>query len=296
MFRSLCLACLLSGAPLAAEEWRTLGARSVITNDWIGDGLDRGRSAAYQLSYVTGPELWTEALPARPWNLLEWRLRAEIREPGEGGAWLPYAASVSAAVTGHFAAGPFEISLGVEGTAMGPQTGLSDLHENWHDRFSLPAPQGVDDQISDAVYFGLLGEVVWPVTLGRAEIRPFVAARSGVETWGRVGADVLFGSLSRSMLLRDEVTGQIVPGITGAGAGPSLVLGADWTWFEDSAYLPADRVTALDERWRARAGLHWQMAPGWRSMFYGVTWVSPEFEEQDEGGQLLGSVSFDIRF
>jgi len=51
----------------------------------------------------------------------------------------------------------------------------------------------------------------------------------------------------------------------------------------DSACLPADRgFSALHHRQRARIGLHWQAACN-LSLFYGATWLSPEFDGQTEG-------------
>jgi hypothetical protein len=76
--------------------------------------------------------------------------------------------------------------------------------------------------------------------------------------------------------------------------GVSLVLGADTARVFDSALLPAGgAVTMSEQRDRLRAGVNWQ---GKRtSVFYGVTYLSPEFEEQDEG-QVLGAINLSLRF
>lgn len=296
MRRALCLIALLLAAPVAAQDWQTLGQRRIFTNDQIGDGHDRWHTGALASSTITGFG-WEGALPTRPLRLLEWRMRSEIITPGPSGVDRPYAGAASQAVIAHFGRGPLDLALGIEGTRIGPSTRLSEFQKAFHDTFSLPAPQGAQNQLPDQSHLGALGEVAWPLALGPdIRLRPYLAARTGVETYARAGADVLIGTgLASAMLIRDEVTGHLLPGITGQGEGLSYAFGADWTALQDSAYLPAARVTALGSRWRARAGLHWQSQAGGRSQFLGLTWLSSEFEGQG-AGQLLGSVSLDLRF
>jgi len=63
----------------------------------------------------------------------------------------------------------------------------------------------------------------------------------------------------------------------------------------DSACLPADRgFSALHHRQRARIGLHWQAACN-LSLFYGATWLSPEFDGRTEG-QVPGSLTLNVHF
>ena len=64
---------------------------------------------------------------------------------------------------------------------------------------------------------------------------------------------------------------------------------------DSSAFLPASEgVAPTEERYRARAGVQWQMAED-LSFFYGATYLSEEFEGQD-GGQILGSLKLNFNF
>jgi len=50
----------------------------------------------------------------------------------------------------------------------------------------------------------------------------------------------------------------------------------------------------LLRRGRVRAGVHWHSA-GDTSVFYGLTYLSPEFEDQPEG-QVTGSLKLNFNF
>ena len=58
--------------------------------------------------------------------------------------------------------------------------------------------------------------------------------------------------------------------------------------------IPSCLRAALRKRTRVRAGLHWENRNG-AALFYGLTWLSEEFDEQREG-QFLGAVQFRLRF
>jgi Uncharacterized protein conserved in bacteria (DUF2219). len=89
-------------------------------------------------------------------------------------------------------------------------------------------------------------------------------------------------------------TGQLYTGVRGESTGLGLVLGADIARVADSIWLPSSRGLTLTEyRSRARAGLRWQGQK--TSIFYGVTYLGPEFVGQTQG-QFVGSMTFDIRF
>ena len=97
------------------------------------------------------------------------------------------------------------------------------------------------------------------------------------------------------MFVRDVITGQPIRAVEGAPNGIGVIVGGDWAYVDSSVFLPAERgVAATDERYRARAGLHWQMAED-LSFFYGATYLSEEFEGQD-GGQVLGSLKLNFNF
>ena len=197
----------------------------------------------------------------------------------------------------HSGIGPAEVSVGADLVLLGPQTGLSDFQEWYHDLFSLPAPNGVDNQLGNATYFSGTADVVWPVALSRsATLRPFIEAQAGVENILRVGADVVLGPVGqRDLWLRDGPTGQLYRGIEAAETGFGFVMGADVAQVNYSAYLPEDMgYLAEPLRWRARAGLHWQPTPD-TSLFYGLAWLSPEFKGQAEG-QLIGQIKLNFNF
>ena len=71
------------------------------------------------------------------------------------------------------------------------------------------------------------------------------------------------------------------------------VLGADLAHVFESGYLPAGGVALEPQRQRLRAGLHWQGEAA--AIFYGLTYISPEFAGQPEG-QLLGSLNVSLKF
>ena len=91
------------------------------------------------------------------------------------------------------------------------------------------------------------------------------------------------------------MTGQRYRAVRGTGAdGLSFVLGGDVAAVASSVYLPASGLVDLAKtRSRARAGIYWQSEKF--DLFYGLTWLSREFESQPEG-QTLGSVNLRIRF
>ncbi|MGZ9811142.1 lipid A-modifier LpxR family protein [Pseudoroseicyclus sp. H15] len=290
------LALFLFAAPAAqAAEWQTLGYAHAFTNDYIGDGHDRWQSGAYTFSALTGAG---PALQERPGRLLEWRLRSQIVMPWIGAVERPYATALSAAVIAHQAAGPLALSYGVEATRMGPSTGLADGQIAFHERFGFAPPRGATSELPDQSHFGALVEAAWPLSLGEAvggaTLRPFAAGRTGVEERLRVGGDLVLGpALSGAMLVRDEVTGQLLPAY-GTAPGLALTVGADIGTLADSAFLPPGGPAPAEVPWRARAGLHWRAESG-AGLFYGLTWLSPEFEGQREG-QLVGSLSLTLRF
>jgi len=287
---------LFAAAPAAAQGFETLGFGRLFNNDRIGDGGDKWRTGSYQFSVIRGRE-WTGDLPDRPFDLHEFRLRSEIIAPRGTTEDRPYVGALSAGVHTHFLLGPVNTSVGADVTAFGPQTAVSDLQEAFHEVFSIPDPNGVDTQLENAVHFSGTAEMNMPLRIAeQVTIRPFAEAQAGVETLARVGADVIVGQVGHGdLLLRDNVTGQLIRGIEGDVLGFGLVAGADWAYVDSSEYLPEERgVNPLDSRYRLRAGFHWQMAQE-ISFFYGATYLSEEFEGQD-GGQVLGGLKLNFNF
>jgi hypothetical protein len=232
---------------------------------------------------------------------LEYRRGGQAIAPralaGAGSDDRPYVGALSAGVHTHFARGDYDLSLGVDVTAVGPQTGLGDFQEWLHEVVSAPSPDVVDDQLGNEMFLGATAEISRKFSVNnRLHLRPFAQVTTGPEDLARVGFDVIVGRVaSQDLALRDVVTGHLYRGIEGPDTGLSLVFGSDYTRVWDSAWLPEDRgVTFEENRTRLRAGLHWQLSRD-ITVFYGATYLSEEFEGQNEG-QVLGSLKLDFRF
>lgn len=296
---------LIASAPARAEGARqTLGFGHFFDNDVIGDGKDRWQSGSYTLSWLRGKG-WSGQLPAQPFAVMEYRLGGSILAPENlvtpaAGDRRYVAKSQFSAHTQFAPRAGLEADLGLGFVWTGPSNGLSQLQEFLHRAFSAPAPRAADTQLGNHVYPYLNAELARPVSLGGAlggaQLRPFVEARAGEESYLRAGADLAFGASEEGALwLRDEVTGQRYPGIAGTSSGRTgFVLGADIAHVFDSPYLAkADGVRLVPTRKRLRAGLSTRLGAG--TVFYGLTWLSREFESQPEA-QLTGSAQLRIRF
>ena len=293
---------LMAAAPAVAQERETLGFGRIFTNDFFGDNQDRWRSGSYAYSIVRGPE-WQGHAPNAPGAILEYRLRSEIIAPsalnGAGSNDRAYVGALSAGIHTHYARGGADVSLGVDIVAVGPQTGVADMQDWFHDVVSAPniSNSVLTAQVDNAFYPTALAEISYPVSIGEtATVRPFVQAQYGVENFVRVGADILVGqTLLNDLWLRDSSSGQLYTGVEGGQAGTGFVLGADYAVVGDSAYFPASFGTiAEDERFRARAGVHWRLGDNF-SYFYGVTYLSEEYVGQTEG-QIVGSLKLNFNF
>lgn len=283
-----------------AEGQETLGFGHLSTNDRFGDGQDRWRTGSMVWSLVRGKS-WDGTLPDRPFALMDYRARAEIIAPdalnGTGSRTRPYAGMLGLGAHTHFASGPFEASFGADLLIVGPQTGIRGLHGDFNDAVGSPRVDQETNEIGNATRLQGVAELAWPVSLGPALMRPFVEVQDGAEALIRFGGDVVIGGLVQDdLMLRDPVTGHLYRGTrSSADAGSAFVLGADWTYMDDSLFLPEDsRAELTEERMRLRAGVHHQFA-GHSSVFYGMTYLSEEFETQAEG-QILGSVNVSLDF
>lgn len=282
--------------PVQAEVRSTIGYGRLFTNDFIGDGDDRWRTGSFVFSIVTAP-LSYDGTPGPMGEVLEYRLRAEIIAASlESVSDRPFVGALSLGVHTHFGYGPTQFSLGADVVAIGPQTGLDVFQDIYHDAFSLPPP-GADNVLPDA--FHVNGTAALSETFRVNEtvtLRPFAEAHIGTENLLRVGGDVIIGEIGQNdLMLRDVVTGQLYRGTTGAGSGLSYVLGADIAAVGESVFLPTDQgYIVSDTRMRARGGVFYQMSED-VSFFYGMAYLSEEFEGQPEG-QLLGSLKLNFNF
>ncbi len=295
IFAALGLACLVMSAPAVAQERGTLGNGRLFTNDQLGDTHDRWRTGSYVFSHVRGP-IGVDPTAQPFGEILEFRLRAEILAPQRGEDGRPYVGALSAGLHTHFAHGSAMFSLGVDVTAVGEQTGLSQFQEAFHRALSMPRPPTASE-VPNEVYLSGTAAVTRDYRISDVvSVRPFVSAQTGVEDLLRAGVDVLIGPVGQGDLwLRDVVTGQLYRGVSSGATGVSYLIGADVAAVESSAFLPADQGYVVAEtRTRARAGVHWQPAPD-ISLFYGVTYLSEEFEGQPEG-QVLGSLKLNFNF
>jgi Uncharacterized protein conserved in bacteria (DUF2219) len=300
LFIGLILACL----PAVAQDRSTLGWGRLFTNDSFGDGKDRWQTGSYGISLLRGPT-WDGALPAHPGTILEFRAFGQIIAPADlatvNADDRRYAGVLSLGLHTHFRMGRAEATIGGDLVAIGPQTKLGQFQTDIHELFSLPTPQILDAQIGNTFVASVSGELGYSFQIAEnITLRPFVAAQSGAETLLRAGGDIVVGGAwDGALMLRDSVTGQRYTGVDGNTQGGqtqglSVTLGADIARVFSSQYLPTGGNAALSEnRARVRAGLEWQSAYG--NIFYGMTYLAPEFDGQDEG-QLTGSLNVNFGF
>jgi hypothetical protein len=283
-----------------AESREILGVGRLFSNDYLGDGRDRYQTGSYVHSYVRGPADW-DGTPQEFGTIREYRLRsAIISSDGIGAAPgdRPYAGLLSFGVHSHFGHDTFRGSVGVDFTAVGPQTGVSRFQERTHDRFGLEQVRFTDSQLANDFHFGVVAEAAENLPLRQwITARPFAELQVGPEDVARFGADVVLGAnIASDILLRDVTTGHLYRGTESSDvSGFAFVFGADLAAVADSVYLPEERgITPSDRRGRLRAGMHWQSESD-TSVFYGLTYLSPEFEGQPEG-QLTGSLKLNFNF
>ena len=294
------MALLTLSGPALAQDRVTLGWGRIFSNDALGDGHDRWRTGSYSVSRIRGIG-WSGDLPQGFGEILEFRARAETLAPGSlvnpDVGDRRYAGVLAFGLHTHFNRRGFDVALGADLAFVGPQTGLSRFQGGVHDLLGLPGATVYDDQLGNAVYPTLVAELGRSVDIaGTAHLRPFVEAQAGIETFLRVGGDLVIGQFGQGdLMLRDGATGQRFRAIDGSpGQGVSFVLGGDLTRVFASKLLPiGDDATQSDTRTRLRAGVHWQGEKA--SVFYGLSYLGREFEQQPEG-QVLGSLSLNMKF
>jgi hypothetical protein len=304
---ALALSLLLSlpaGAGLAQDSGvQYLGVSQVFNNDWfgmpIGDRFDRWRTGSYQVSVFLGRDDWDGALPSDPFALMEYHFRGEIIAPDNLSAPAPgdrlYAPALYFGAATHFEFRGLEVAASADLVLTGDQTGLMGFHDRIHQTFGGTDVDLSNFIIEDGIYLNATVEGGRTFDVGTSEVRPFVEAQVGMETLVRVGGDFRFGAYDAdALLIRDTVTGQRVIGIpSDGGGGFSFTAGGDVAYVGDSVLLPRDGPDAESIRYRLRGGVNYAFGPA--DLFYGVTYLSEEFEGQDEG-QLEGTLSLMLRF
>lgn len=285
--------------PAQSQERQLADIGRLFSNDFLGDGQDRWHTTSYVVSVTPTAAADGDAF-ADFSGRLEHRLRSEVIAPANlatpSAGDRPYAGVLSYGIHSHAQVGDVQNRVGMDVVALGPQTGVGQLHSWVHDKLNTAGPD-LTTQLPNAIYPTLSGEVTRLVPLGAIKLRPFAEAQYGVETYARVGADVFFSGRDMTGLrLRDVTTGQLYHASSKSKArhGFEFMLGADVAHVWSSEYLPASEGYVVEPvRFRGRAGV--QLSAPQADMFYGVSWLSPEFEGQPSG-QLVGSLNVSLRF
>jgi hypothetical protein len=237
------------GLPCRYRGRETLGVVSVFENDWygipFGDRYDRWRTGHVRVSLLRG-QRWRDALPTRPFELMEYRFRGEIIAPDNLSAPAPgdrlYAPSWWLGATTHFAWSGNDVAAGADLVMVGPQTGIEPIHSSIHEFFgnnpiNLPAA----NEVSNGFYLDAHAEIGRDIALSFGEVRPFPGGSRRRRDPGPGGRRLTIGTLGAGGLrLRDQVSGQRVAALNGGEAlgGWSFLLGADTAYVASSVYLP----------------------------------------------------------
>ncbi len=294
MARRLALILALLAGPAAAET-RVLGWSHLIVNDSIGEFRDRWQTSYLQGSVFLGPASGAGRFTFG--ELFEVRLSSQIvtpqnlTSPAPGDR--PFAGVLALEVLTHGNVGALEATVGAGVAATGPRTGAFRFQRWLHQRIGYPLPEPQGFEIEDGVHPVFVAELARSFG-DEVTVRPFAEVRAGLEDLARIGVDLSWGAPEPALSVRDPVTGHRAPGVPGGG-------GDGWRFFAgiDAAIVPASALlgegfglTPLP-RGRARAGAEWRTRH-W-SAYYGLTYLTPEFEGQPQG-QFLGAFQLRLNF
>ena len=279
---------------------RFLGVSRIFNNDFIGDGKDRWRTGSYDVSMTFGDDI-TGGLPEAAFELMQYRLRAEILAPEDlsrttAAPDRPYAGVIGLGAFTHFERGDLNLSFGGELVLTGSQTGLGAFQTWAHEKLGVQVPNMLAEQLPNRVYGSIQGEVSRDLKFGNALVRPFAEGQVGFETYARVGVDTIWGrNVSQNFFVRDPVTGHLVTNVRHSDDRSfGFMVGSDVAYVAHSHLLPDSRgVEVQNVRTRARAGFVYEGENA--GLFYGVTWLSREFEAQRDS-QVTGSLNVKINF
>ncbi len=277
-----------------------VGVSRLFSNDFIGDGNDRWRTGSYEVSVTFGDHV-LDGLPAVPFELMQYRARAEIIAPEDLSVANPFPDRAYAGVIGlgaftHYERGNYNVSYGGELVFVGPQTGLDDFQDWAHDRLGIQGPTAAATQLGNKVYPTAQGELSRDVRFNNTLVRPFAEAQVGIESYARVGVDAVFGkNISRNFFVREAVTGHLVTNVRHSDDRSfGFMMGGDVAYVGDSNLLPENRgYEVRNVRPRARAGFLYEGENA--GLFYGVTWLGKEFEGQRDS-QVTGSLNVKFNF
>ncbi len=280
---------------------KKLQISSIFTNDFLGDGDDRWRTGSLDISATFGGGDLRE-LPNNAWERYQLRFRGEIISPSNITTPVAtdrqYAGVLGLGLFTHFQKSSYDIYYGGELVFVGENTGIGALQRNFHEELDILPPSAavLNNQIANAVYPTVHGGISKSFRSEKRLVRPFAEVQAGVESFARIGADVVFGgALIDDFLLRDSVSGQLVShSKADHSKGFGFLMGADAAYVVDSNYLPNSGILAFESfRPRARAGIVYQQEKF--GLFYGVSWLGKEFEAQNDS-QVVGSLNINVSF
>ncbi len=287
---------ILAAASASADPTKS----SFFTNDFFGDGRDRWRSASYTL--FLGFEGENTGGVAH-----DIRIRAEIISPWGSrnqptGNDRPYVGMLGLGVFVNESFGQLQYNVGAEILATGDQTNIADFQQGFHDLTGIAGYLPKDmphEHVGDSVTGMVSAEFARGYTLAEGfYFRPFVGAQVGYETFGRVGFDILVdGYADAKRYVRDPISGFLQPASPERASkmnDMSFLLGADYSYVTHSDFFPHwSDVEMTNERLRARAGVQVRIRKV--STFFGITYLSKEFESQVES-QTIGVLSLEFPF
>jgi len=297
----LCLLSLFLASSASADGFKLVGRASLFTNDYLGDGEDRWRTGSYTRSTFFARSSGKDAT-APP--LFELRLRGEViaptevnlvPQPGER----PFVGVAAIGGFRHVSRGDYDVAWGGEMVFVGPQTGVSSFVTEAHEALGFKQPRAASGQLGNNTFptvYLHASRLAGASATVPFDVRPFVEVQAGAETYARIGVDMFFGNgMSTTATTRDVVSGQIMSVVAAdpvTGFTPSIGFDVARVW--DSQFLPSSSgLTVKPWRLRARGGLRSQTQS--TEIFYGLSWLSPEYEGQPSG-QVLGSLSLDFQF
>ena len=189
---------------------------SIFTNDFLGDGEDRWRTGSFDISATFGGGDLRH-LPEKAWERYQLRFRGEIISPSNittpSATDRQYAGVLGLGLFTHFQKNSYDIYYGGELVFVGDNTGIGDLQRNFHEELDILAPSDavLNNQIYNAVYPTVHGGLSKSFRSEKRLIRTFAEVQAGVESFARVGMDVVFGgAMIDDFLLRDSVSGQLI--------------------------------------------------------------------------------------
>lgn len=277
-----------------AQERVSLGQAHLFTNDRLGDRQDRWRSGSYHMSHMYGP---AGGIPQMPGQLLEYRFRGEVISPSQSVGGVDDRRQVgmlSFGLHSKWRRAGWDFSAGLDAIAVGPATRVTRFQSRAHKFLSIPQVKTAQPELPNKFYLNMVGEASRNVQLSeKLVLRPFAEIIAGPETLGRVGADVFYGTFAfDAAVARDVVTGHVLPSQRYDHAHLTFTMGADYAAVMRNVWVQPG--TMRQDRIRARAGVYVQPSEH-LSVFYGATYLSPEFKGQQEH-QIVGSMTVNITF